>query len=187
MFEKLRNQLLFSFIFFSLIIILLVIFNSLYMKRKQQIETIHSSIQEVNSLVLEHNIIIHDFFTYDTKDQEFFKSGYSNYLELQNEKYQLIRNKVLQLHQLESIRYFHLQETIHQIITDLDVYETYIDQIVDLIIKRGFQDYGIEGEMRDYIHKLENLESINLANVLMLRRHEKDYIIRNKENISKNF
>lgn len=153
----------------------------MYIKRKQQVENIHSSIQQINNLVLEHNSVINDFFTYDTKNQEFFKSGYSDFLDLQNEKYVLIKNKVLQLKQLKSINRFHLQNTINQIITELDIYEIHIDDIVTLIKKRGFQDYGVEGEMRDYIHKLEELNSIDLVNVLMLRRHEKDYIIRNEE------
>lgn len=181
MLNKLRNQLLISFISFSLIIIILVVFNSLYIKRKQQIEKVHASIQEINSLVLEHNMMISDFFTYDTKNQQFFETGYSHYLEQQNEQYQLIRNKVLQLHHLESIHRFQLHSTINEIIIDLDLYKAYIDRIVDLIMQRGFQDYGVEGEMRDYIHQLENIPSINLSRVLMLRRHEKDYIIRNNE------
>lgn len=50
-----------------------------------------------------------------------------------------------------------------------------------LICKRGYKDYGTVGQMRNYVHKLEKLSEIDLVKLLSLRRHEKDYIIRNED------
>lgn len=53
----------------------------------------------------------------------------------------------------------------------------------ELVIARGFKDFGLEGDLRGKIHQVE--KTINLkvdyrlmSQMLMLRRHEKDYIIR---------
>ncbi|HWY33153.1 MAG TPA: SpoIIE family protein phosphatase, partial [Nitrosopumilaceae archaeon] len=49
-------------------------------------------------------------------------------------------------------------------------------------MRKGFKDYGIEGLMRIYAHRLmeTKYQSVKYA-TLMLRRHEKDFIIRKDE------
>ena len=54
--------------------------------------------------------------------------------------------------------------------------------VSDAVRIRGFQDYGAVGEMRVSAHALEQkvTDPNLLVHVLMMRRHEKDYIIRNQ-------
>ncbi|HTH57455.1 MAG TPA: GAF domain-containing protein [Cyclobacteriaceae bacterium] len=49
----------------------------------------------------------------------------------------------------------------------------------DLLKRRGFKDWGLEGALREAIHKIEN-SSIDYDRVAMLtlRRHEKDFFLR---------
>ena len=49
-----------------------------------------------------------------------------------------------------------------------------------LYYKKGFEDYGQEGEMRVYAHWIENYSSIPKSNILQLRRHEKDFMLRGR-------
>lgn len=49
-----------------------------------------------------------------------------------------------------------------------------------MYLNKGFEDYGLEGEMRQYAHKLENSGKVPKIDILQLRRHEKDYMIRGK-------
>ncbi len=51
----------------------------------------------------------------------------------------------------------------------------------NLYFKRGFQDYGLEGRMRNYAHFLEDSTGISKIEVLQLRRHEKDYMLRGEQ------
>lgn len=46
--------------------------------------------------------------------------------------------------------------------------------------KKGFVDYGIEGEMRAHAHWIEDYGKIKKVDILQLRRHEKDFIMRGK-------
>lgn len=49
-----------------------------------------------------------------------------------------------------------------------------------LYLKKGFEDYGLEGKMRGYAHAIERSHAIPEAEILQLRRHEKDYMLRGK-------
>lgn len=49
-----------------------------------------------------------------------------------------------------------------------------------LYLKKGFEDYGLEGRMREYAHAIERLHTIPEVEILQLRRHEKDYMLRGK-------
>lgn len=48
-----------------------------------------------------------------------------------------------------------------------------------IYFKRGFRDYGLEGEMRIYAHLLQESKLIPEVDILSLRRHEKDFLLRN--------
>ena len=65
---------------------------------------------------------------------------------------------------------------------DLASYQELFIELASLLYLRGFQDYGLIGEMREEVHELEQLvdDSVLQVDLLMLRRHEKDYIIRNQ-------
>lgn len=51
-------------------------------------------------------------------------------------------------------------------------------ELKSLYLKRGFQDKGLEGKMRDFAHQVENSKMVPKINILQLRRHEKDYMLR---------
>ncbi|MEK8017070.1 MAG: response regulator [Candidatus Parabeggiatoa sp.] len=59
--------------------------------------------------------------------------------------------------------------------------------VVDLIEKRGFKDSGLEGQFRQKVHAIEAAvkdQNLNLLRIdmLMMRRFEKDYLLRADEN-----
>lgn len=53
-----------------------------------------------------------------------------------------------------------------------------------LYFRKGFEDHGMEGEMRQYAHWIERFSNVRKYDILQLRRHEKDYIIRGKSEYS---
>jgi len=60
-----------------------------------------------------------------------------------------------------------------------DSYFETFDSLSVLVNQRGFKDYGLEGEMRQVAHFIEDsLVTIDAAQILMLRRHEKDFLLR---------
>lgn len=68
----------------------------------------------------------------------------------------------------------------------LDNYRSGLLEVIGLIEKRGHKDTGIEGELRDAIYKVEaEVEKAGLIEIerdmLMCRRHEKDFLLRGEE------
>jgi len=68
----------------------------------------------------------------------------------------------------------------------IDQYETTFLTTVDLIEKRGFKDTGLEGKLRDRVHTIEGKVTTTghaqlMIDMLTLRRHEKDYLLRGDE------
>jgi len=70
-------------------------------------------------------------------------------------------------------------EAIDSIKWFLDEDESIMKSLTEAIQLRGFKDFGIEGKMRGYAHQLEQMKQIDLDKVLLLRRWEKDYMLRN--------
>ncbi len=72
------------------------------------------------------------------------------------------------------------QDLIENMQRDLRAYSVLLDQLPPMLLERGVQDFGVAGEMREAMHALEQrIEEPELVvHMLMLRRHEKDYIIR---------
>jgi|GEM_PF-1358867 len=62
-------------------------------------------------------------------------------------------------------------------------YETTFLATVDLLERRGFEDSGLEGKLRDRVHAIEGkvtaagLDRLTI-DMLTMRRHEKDYLLR---------
>ena len=62
---------------------------------------------------------------------------------------------------------------------DLTEFESLVNKAINLHRKRGFRDFGLEGKMRRNIHSLESeVVGIPLSDILMLRRREKDFFLR---------
>lgn len=74
---------------------------------------------------------------------------------------------------------------IGEVRKDLRNYSQSFLQVVDLVEKRGYKDLGLIGEFRGAIHDFEDrIEKAGLSELqvtmLLIRRHEKDYLLRNE-------
>ncbi|GEC71696.1 Signal transduction histidine kinase [Flavobacterium flevense] len=77
-------------------------------------------------------------------------------------------------------RMFSLFDKIDSLISDVNLYKK-------IALVRGFKDYGIEGKMREKAHSLEKEKKLKPAVILQLRRHEKDYLMRNETDYIESF
>lgn len=59
------------------------------------------------------------------------------------------------------------------------------NSLKQIYFNKGFEDYGLEGKMRGYAHWIENSNAIQKTEILQLRRHEKDYMLRGKSEYAK--
>lgn len=180
MFRKLRNQLLFTLLLFVAINFLVIFISQSQAKKREQITTIENRIHEFELLIYKDAQQINKFFSYETYNPNFFITQQSEFIS----KHKLLSEQIKNAHH----EIFHSNEFLQLNIThnsdsiamQLDSLELIFDSITKLVFIRGFKDWGLEGGMREFAHKLEQDKAISLSDLLMLRRHEKDYIIRNE-------
>ncbi|GGG46033.1 hypothetical protein GCM10011414_14550 [Croceivirga lutea] len=73
-----------------------------------------------------------------------------------------------------------IEKRVNKLKTHLLNFELKFKETVQNQLTRGYRDYGTEGEMRSIIHEIEeNSGNISIAEILSIRRREKDYFLRN--------
>jgi signal transduction histidine kinase len=121
------------------------------------------------------------FLYQEQRNTGFFVNGASELLTQHTEQF---ANIWLDLRQLESLleKDAKLKPLVESIGGSLTNYQELFAELAELLYFRGFQDNGLVGEMRAKVHELEQVvvDPILQIDLLMLRRHEKDYIIRNQ-------
>ncbi len=185
----LRKRILFYFATTSGITILLMLTISLYFNaRLKKVEVFSNEIQNLHVLFLENNRTQQNFFTYDLINPDFYIQEKSEYVKEHKEN--MMRMEDL-LEQLETYQIYSRNRDIsikgNLLERALIDYDSIFIRIVDLQLKRGFKDWGIEGLMRSRAHAIEQTDKANFSTLLMLRRHEKDYIIRNDKKYVERF
>lgn len=122
------------------------------------------------------------FFIYSTVDTAFYAKKKS--LHLDNHDKILQKNTILldSLSKYKEVEKAGTNYKIDAIKDELSRYRFLFDSLITLISTRGFKDHGIIGEMRVNVHEIEDSEHLlDLAKLLMIRRHEKDYLLRKQD------
>ncbi len=146
---------------------------------KNSLSNITQSAENAHVLLLKDIKVTHEFFENETINPFFFETGNSELIT--NHKY--ICNKLdIALNELNIVQKknnFLLDDSIENLKQSFSKYKALTTTVFKQILERGYKDYGVEGQMRKHAHDLENYkEEIGLVNILQLRRHEKDFIIR---------
>ncbi len=180
---SLRQKLLavlFLFIFIAAVSSLLIV--NYFEKSKDSLTEVVLRINAIDKLLLEDVNVTHQFFETETTNPLFFRTGRSKILDVHENICVAIEKDILQLEEYQQKKGFNLEGDIAEAKKSYTYYQNRMNTMVSLITSRGYKDYGIEGKMRKFAHALENYgNEIGMINVLSLRRHEKDFIIRQED------
>lgn len=179
--NTLFSRFLIIFLLLGLILVAIIIFNLIYENKKQELYILNQRSENIKTLFFYDNILINDFFIHDLISSNFFESNKSRNISEHDSIFELISQEIEFITSQKAISKLDKDEKIEFINNQLVNYNQVFDSIVELSLKRGFKDYGFVGSMRKYAHILEELNHFDNAKLLMLRRHEKDYIIRGQE------
>jgi serine phosphatase RsbU (regulator of sigma subunit) len=158
-------------LFFTLVIIWLN-------DKRTQIADQLQSLDEVHLLSMEEYKIQQEFLIKKSMNPSFYRTGKSLILIQQNGINGKINNRLQALARNADAKQLFKNNFISQIMLEQNQYQIIFKEVVNEIMKKGFKDYGIEGAMRNFAHELMKIKEIDQVNILMLRRHEKDFIIR---------
>jgi len=174
-----RSKLLFSFLFFIILILAVAISGYWFYQKRDDLGNIYRNVEESSAKLMQVIQYEKDFLLYESVNQQYFKSNKSEYLDQREKTLKEVKKDLKNIRISASQSNLNLVLAIDSILYDINHYEVVFNEMVDLIKTRGFRDYGLEGEMRNYAHQLENGNySIDKTLLLSLRRHEKDYILR---------
>ncbi|NJO89632.1 MAG: hypothetical protein HC831_12305 [Chloroflexia bacterium] len=176
--KTLKSQLRLLIISFSLIATILVLAGFVHNKRKDDIRKLTYQLSEIEKLVYKDVEAVNSFLLFDVISEEFYITATSQNIISHRETYSEIEN---QRRFLKNFEQSELNPKIEKLYLKLEKIDQKFTELQKLELERGFKDYGLEGSMRDDIHWIESNNSIPLIDLLMLRRHEKDYIIRQQD------
>lgn len=137
--------------------------------------------EEVNKAMLKMRKDEKDFMIRETSNVNYFKEGKSPYLDSFEKNYEIINKNVIFIKANKDVaNNTELVEDLDKILEAAKTYHDSFLKVVDKTKERGFQDYGLEGELRSAVHRIEKSISQPGHLILMLqaRRAEKDYFLR---------
>lgn len=177
-----NTGLFWSLVTFSVLLIVITTFSIHYFNKMDQVYKVNTAINQLYRQYTHATQRESAFFNKEVYDSKFFKSGKSENLLDFKRKINDINDTIASLKLNEVYNDFAIAGEINIIEEGMLHYQTLIESAVEKTIKKGYKDYGLEGIMRGFVHELElKSEKIGVAKVLMLRRHEKDYLLRNEQ------
>lgn len=180
-FQTIRSKLLFYFSIFLVITFTIILANFWFDKRKDRIDEIALRLQAVNLNTQIINRLESEFFKDEIINEKFYLTHQSKYLHQRDSLLNKVKHDLKILEKTSEVSSAELEDNVESMIAQYQRYETIFNEIITLIQFRGFKDHGLEGKMRAYIHQAEDSSRKYLrdqSNILMIRRYEKDFILR---------
>lgn len=143
-----------------------------------------SLIKDINYSELQLRKLEKDFINLETKNIDFYKNQRSTYQDNFNDLIQEVTNSIDQLKLEKIIKNNGLTLNLSKLNQLFTNYQKSFGKMLSISLEKGFKDYGLIGEMRKKIHKVEAMAKIHskhpefTISMLMLRRNEKDYLLR---------
>lgn len=177
--KTIRGRILLAFLILCLLIAPFIVFSFVSLRKinnsknlKEQVDILNiNRLKAINhfDIAIKADIKLDSFYITETSSN-IKKQQY--YIDLAKQSLRLARHSEFPKSNIIPKRIQGVENEIENIIEKSN-------KVVELQLRRGFRDYGLEGLMRNKIHALENnSEGLTLTENLMLRRREKDYFLR---------
>ncbi len=186
--NSIRSRMVVSFLFLTILILIQSLVSFFTLDRTIQIARIHSDINQLEIFTLNLIKSDNDFFTMEVINPKYFETHKSVFLTRRDSLNKRIGTKLNEVSHQSRNKSYNVDATLHHIDSTLGLYNTKFAALENILYKKGFKDYGLEGEMRFHAHELEEASSgIDISNILYLRRHEKDFLLRHDPSYLRSF
>ncbi len=141
-------------------------------------------IKDINYSELQLRKLEKDFINLETKNNEFYKNQHSSYQDKFASLIEEVQQTITALEKERIIRENELNFALSKVEGHFNTYQNNFELLVEIVLEKGFKNYGLIGQMRDKIHTVESLTDQYpehpefKISMLMLRRNEKDYLLR---------
>ena len=177
--QSIKSKLIMAFIGSMMIISLVCVAFIWFEYEEAQLVKLRDQLNHIDVTIRDMELAQQNFIHFEGINPEFYETGHSYYHLTYRSLSIALVNELTDVGKQTTLNRFNLKNVFEDISQQTQLLNSKFDTLYQLIKERGFKDYGVEGEMRDYIHRIEDSpQRVNLAKILMIRRHEKDFIIR---------
>jgi signal transduction histidine kinase len=177
--NSITKRLFFSFGFLLLNIFIVAVLSVYVLWKTNSLNTLTNQIDQQRILVLQILKTDLEFLRFESINSDFYLTGESVFLQKRDSLASQLKDQQHELFASFEKNDFELSTELSKFDSTLFHYNKTFCLLTARIRIRGFKDYGVEGAMRQHAHVLENdTPTLRLADILMLRRHEKDFLLR---------
>ncbi len=180
---SIRKLLLYTALFLAILLLFIGVITNYFLRQSfSQFELI-SEIERINSMGLQARSLEKDFMIKETVNNSFFETGKSRYIEQFDSLSHQINKSLQSIGSLDMITSLELSEVLESTVQSHREYSKDFKTTTQLVRARGLKNHGLIGEFRLAIHNVESqfneMENYYYTTqMLTLRRHEKDYLLR---------
>lgn len=153
--------------------------NLVYHAREKGITQVIQNINSLNIDFLKDTKSVNDFLTVEPDNIEFFSRGQSPYLTYHLQVSEKMQEDLQYIRKSNHTGSFGIIGQINSLAAELHQYDYLFDSLIYLVYKRGYRNFGLEGELFDYGELLESAPGLTNRNVYQLRKIENDYFFNN--------
>ncbi len=159
-FHSLRTRFLVTFLLFTTLTIIVAGISLSFYHQTSQLATITSEIEGSQMQAFRILKIEHDFFDYEATNPEFYQKKSSDFLDRHHNLLSLLKKQLYKLLETNGIHGIktkrnNVKEDIKHIIQQVETYEKTLKDISQKMLKRGWTNSGLEGELVEKYHLLE--------------------------------
>jgi methyl-accepting chemotaxis protein len=175
---KVKTKLLCIFLIFTAIPVIMGVSASVFFGKINECNRMLQQAETIDLYGKEAQNYVQQFLLEDISNEQFILTGLSSNLDTFNIKIIGIKELLKEEGFTKLSSAPQLEKKFTELSILLESYKTTFHDLSSKVQSRGFKNEGLEGKMREAVHRLQQDSLLDQTSVLMLRRHEKDFIIR---------
>lgn len=173
-----RFRLWLSLGIFASITLLMVLVMFWFDARQRRVRQLTDALRQINLKVERAAKLEKDFYIIETINPAFYETGNSALVAQHSAVLDEIKQNLAGLRQNPMLKDAAVDVALDSITTDINLFRAVFDSLVIMQKKRGFKNFGLEGEIQAAINRVVNsgydLNELLIANI---RKLEKDFLI----------
>lgn len=178
MWKKYRFRLFGAFLIIVLLCSVAMLINGIFINRWNQMGQIEEELGLLRKNFIEANSNLSALLYEECSDTTFHSTHESHNYNRLSENIAKANQLLILIEENQISEELGFGEFITPCRYESEKLEKETSELLTLILQRGFWDYGTEGNMRIFAHALEEDGHVSMEQLLLMRRHEKDYQLR---------
>ncbi len=182
-----QTKILLSFLALGVLLISWILFHSVIKKKESELKTLLTEITNLQKDYLIKSQYLQNFLLYGYHQSSFYThrsqkdlDSFKLYIQQDFKRMENLANQAKE-------KNLNLHIPLKNLSVENQKLAFFVNDLENIYYVKGFKDFGIEGQMRYYAHFLEDSTTIAKAEILQLRRHEKDFLLRGEPKYASEF